>query len=53
MSSDDLKGIEEVHNVKDVGRSCSVEVQDAEFDQLRAQMTVIGYVAAYCSHAAI
>ncbi|KAH6921382.1 hypothetical protein HPB50_027630 [Hyalomma asiaticum] len=52
MSSDDLKGIEEVH-VTDVGTSCSVEVHDADLDQLRAQMPVIGYVGGYCAHAAI
>ncbi|KAH6926129.1 hypothetical protein HPB50_015045 [Hyalomma asiaticum] len=52
MSSDDLKGIEEVH-VTDVGISCSVEVHDADLDQLRAQMPVIGYVGGYCAHAAI
>ncbi|KAH6919765.1 hypothetical protein HPB50_029247 [Hyalomma asiaticum] len=52
MSSDDLKGIEEVH-VTDVGTSCSVEVHDADLDQLRAPMPVIGYVGGYCAHAAI
>ncbi|XP_077548376.1 sperm-specific sodium:proton exchanger-like [Haemaphysalis longicornis] len=45
MSNDDLRGIEEMDSVRDAGTSFSVHVSDADLDELRAQMPVIGYVA--------
>uniref|UniRef100_A0A6M2CWH5 Putative transposable element n=1 Tax=Rhipicephalus microplus TaxID=6941 RepID=A0A6M2CWH5_RHIMP len=53
MSNDDLRGIEETDSVRDAGTSFSVHVSDADLDELRAQMPVIGYVGGYCAHAAM
>ncbi|KAH8036127.1 hypothetical protein HPB51_017938 [Rhipicephalus microplus] len=53
MSNDDLRGIEEMDSVRDAGTSFSVHVSDADLDELRAQMPVIGYVGGYCAHAAM
>ncbi|KAH8020180.1 hypothetical protein HPB51_025341 [Rhipicephalus microplus] len=53
MSNDDLRGIEETDSVRDAGTSFSVHVSDADLDELRAQMAVIGYVGGYCAHAAM
>ncbi|KAH8022818.1 hypothetical protein HPB51_005978 [Rhipicephalus microplus] len=44
MSNGDLRGIEETDSVRDAGTSFSVHVSDADLDELRAQMPVIGYV---------
>ncbi|KAH8027425.1 hypothetical protein HPB51_005407 [Rhipicephalus microplus] len=44
MSNDDLRGIEETDSVRDAGTSFSVHVSDADLDELRAQMPLIGYV---------
>ncbi|KAH8018464.1 hypothetical protein HPB51_007018 [Rhipicephalus microplus] len=53
MSNDDLRGIEETDSVRDAVTSFSVHVSDADLDELRAQMPVIGYVGGYCAHAAM
>ncbi|KAL1422772.1 hypothetical protein MTO96_021745 [Rhipicephalus appendiculatus] len=53
MSSDDLRGIEEIDRASDAGSSFTVHVSDADLDELRAQMPVIGYVGGYCAHAAM
>lgn len=53
MSSDALRGIEEINSGRDVGTSLSVHVSDADLDELKAQMPVIGYVGGYCAHAAM
>ncbi|KAH8008675.1 hypothetical protein HPB51_000705 [Rhipicephalus microplus] len=53
MSNDDLRGIEETDSVRDAGTSFSVHVSDADLDELRAQMPVIGYAGGYCAHAAM
>ncbi|KAL1469908.1 hypothetical protein MTO96_040784, partial [Rhipicephalus appendiculatus] len=53
MSSDDLRGIEEIDRAIDAGSSFTVHVSDANLDELRAQMPVIGYVGGYCAHAAM
>ncbi|KAH8008968.1 hypothetical protein HPB51_008159 [Rhipicephalus microplus] len=53
MSNDDLRGIKETDSVRDAGTSLSVHVSDADLDELRAQMPVIGYVGGYCAHAAM
>ncbi|KAH7932958.1 hypothetical protein HPB49_005279 [Dermacentor silvarum] len=53
MSSDDLRGIEEINSVRDAATSFNVHVSEADLDELRAQMPVIGYVGGYCAHAAM
>ncbi|KAL1475599.1 hypothetical protein MTO96_037174 [Rhipicephalus appendiculatus] len=53
MSNDDLRGIEEIDRASDAGSSFTVHVSDADLDELRAEMPVIGYVGGYCAHAAM
>ncbi|KAH7932844.1 hypothetical protein HPB49_003351 [Dermacentor silvarum] len=53
MSSDDLRGIEEINSVRDAATSFNVHVSEADLDELRAQMPVIGYVGGYCADAAM